>query len=78
MNALVYVLEMRNEKNYAGFSYYKNIANFEAFWRDKIFSKNLLFLGSENFLIFHSSAIFLRDKSFENQSFWMLWHGGRT
>ena len=38
---------MKNEKNYVGFSYYKNIANFEAFWQDKNFSKNLLFLGSE-------------------------------
>ena len=30
-----------------GFSHYKNIANFEVFWRDKNFSKNLLFLGSD-------------------------------
>ena len=39
----------RNEKRkkLRGFSYYKNIANFEAFWRDKNFSKNLLFLGSD-------------------------------
>ena len=37
---------MKNEKNYMGFSYYKNIANFKAFWWDKTFSKNLLFLGS--------------------------------
>ena len=39
----------RNEKRKKlhGFSYYKNIANFEAFWRDKNFSKNLLFLGSD-------------------------------
>ena len=38
----------RNEKQKKihGFSYYKNIANFEAFWWDKNFSKNLLFLGS--------------------------------
>ena len=37
---------MKNEKNYScGFSYYKNVANFEAFLRDKNFSKNLLFLG---------------------------------
>ena len=37
----------RNEKRKKlhGFSYYRNIANFEAFWRDKNFSKNLLFLG---------------------------------
>ena len=37
----------RNEKRkkLQGFSYYKNIANFEAFWRDKNFSKNLLYLG---------------------------------
>ena len=32
---------MRNEKKIPGFSYYKNIANFEAFWWDKNFSKNL-------------------------------------
>ena len=38
----------RNEKGKKlhGFSYYQNIANFEAFWLDKNFSKNLLFLGS--------------------------------
>ena len=38
----------RNEKRKKlhGFSYCKNIANFEAFWRDKNLSKNLLFLGS--------------------------------
>ena len=38
----------RNEKRKKlhGFSYYKNIANFEAFWQDKNFNKNLLFLGS--------------------------------
>ena len=38
----------RNEKRKKlhGFSYYKNIANFEAFWREKTFSKNLLFRGS--------------------------------
>ena len=38
----------RNEKRKKlhGFSYYKNIANFEAFWPDKNISKNLLFLGS--------------------------------
>ena len=39
--------EIKNEKKLHGFSYYKNIANFEAFWRDKNFSKNILFLGSE-------------------------------
>ena len=33
-------------KKQRGFSYSKNIANFEAFWWDKNFSKNLLFLGS--------------------------------
>ena len=38
---------MKNKKKLRGFSYYKNIANFEAFWQDKNFSKNLLFLGSE-------------------------------
>ena len=37
---------MKNEKKLHRFSYYKNIANFEAFWRDRNFSKNLLFLGS--------------------------------
>ena len=42
---------MKNEKKLHGFSYYKNIANFEAFWRDKNFSKNLLFLGSELWLL---------------------------
>ena len=38
----------RNEKRKKlhGFSYYKNIANFEAFCRYKNFSKNLLYLGS--------------------------------
>ena len=38
----------RNEKRNKlhVFSYFKNIANFEAFWWDKNFSKNLLFLGS--------------------------------
>ena len=42
----------RNEKRKKlhWFSYYKNIANFEAFWRDKKFSKNLLFLGSARVL----------------------------
>ena len=40
------LLEMKNEKKLHGFSYYKNIANFEAFWRDKNFSKNPLFMGS--------------------------------
>ena len=34
-------------KKLHGFSYYKNIANFEAFWWEKNFSKNILFLGSE-------------------------------
>ena len=61
MNALVYVnidtrafisekmKVARNEKQNKlhGFSYYKNIANFEAFWRDKNFSKTLLFLESD-------------------------------
>ena len=37
---------MKNEKNLCGFSYHKNIANFEAFCQDKNFSKNLLFLRS--------------------------------
>ena len=39
---------MKNEKKLCEFSYYKNIANLEAFWRDKIFRKNLLFLGKVN------------------------------
>ena len=38
---------MKNKQKIPGFSYYKNIANFEALWRHKNFSKNLLFLGSE-------------------------------
>ena len=37
---------MKNEKNLHGFSYCKKIANFEAFWWDKNFSKNILFLRS--------------------------------
>ena len=38
---------MKNNKNYLhGFSYIKNIANFEAFSQDKNFSKNILFLKS--------------------------------
>ena len=37
---------MKNEKNYEVFFYYRNIADCEAFWWDKNFSKNLLFLGS--------------------------------
>ena len=40
------LLEMKNEKKLRRFSYYKNIANFEAFWGDKNFSNNILFLGS--------------------------------
>ena len=36
---------MKNEKLH-GFSYDKNIANFEAFFWDKNFSKNLIFLRS--------------------------------
>ena len=48
----------RNEKQkkIRGFSYYKNIANFEAFWRNKNFSKNLLFLGSD--LIYYKFKFF--------------------
>ena len=47
------LLEMKNENNYINrFTYYKNIANFEAFWRDKNFSKNLLFLGSDGSLTY--------------------------
>ena len=30
---------MKNEKKLRRFSYYKNIANFEAFWRDKTLAK---------------------------------------
>ena len=37
---------MKKEKNYVGFPYSKNIANFEAFCQGKNFSKNLLFLRS--------------------------------
>ena len=39
----------RNEKQKksCGFSYYRNMANFEVFWLDKNISKNLFFLGSE-------------------------------
>ena len=44
-----------------GFSYYKNIANFEAFWQDKNFSKNLLFLGSE---IHHTIITHINDLYF--------------
>ena len=50
----------RNEKRKKlhGFSYYKNIANFEAFWQYKNFiKKNLLFLGSE-LPIFHAENSF--------------------
>ena len=36
---------MKNEKNYAGFSYYKNIANFEAFWWEKMLAKTSYFWG---------------------------------
>ena len=46
------LLEMKNEKKLHRFSYFKNIANFEAFWRDKNFSKNVLFLGSGLFAVF--------------------------
>ena len=65
MNALVYVdidqgihyekmKVARNEKQnkkLRRFTYYKNIANFEVFWRDKNFGKNLWFLGSEFLLL---------------------------
>ena len=40
------VVPNEKRKKLHGFSYYKNIANFEAFCWDKNFSKNLLFLGS--------------------------------
>ena len=36
------LLKLKNEQK----NYYKNIANFETFWWDKNFSKNLLFLKS--------------------------------
>ena len=35
---------MKNGKSNFGVSFHKNIANFEAFWGVKNFSKNLLFL----------------------------------
>ena len=57
MDALVYVgafigksescSKWKTKKKLRGFSYDKNIANFEAFCRDKNFSKNLIFLRSE-------------------------------
>ena len=37
------VAHNENRKKLRRFSYYKNVANFEAFWRDKNFSKNLYF-----------------------------------
>ena len=40
------VAQNEKRKKLHGFSYYKNIGKFEAFWRDKNFRKNLLFLGS--------------------------------
>ena len=58
---------MKNEKKLCRFSYYRNIANFEAFWRDKNFSKNLLFLGSVTwFLIF---IMFFNYTLFYKQNF---------
>ena len=42
------VAQNEKRKKLHGFSYYKKIANFEAFSRDKNFSKDLLFLGSES------------------------------
>ena len=45
------VAQNEKRKKLHGFSYCKNIANFEAFWRGKNFSKNLLFLGSDVHLI---------------------------
>ena len=38
--------EMKNKKKQHGFSYHKNMANFEAFLQDKNFSKYLSFLMS--------------------------------
>ena len=49
---------MKNEKKLHGFSYDKNIANFESFCRDKNFSKNLLFLRSEQ--LFYCCNSYLR------------------
>ena len=46
---------MKNEKKRRGFSFDKNIANFEAFCRDKNFSKNLLFLRSDWSSIFNNN-----------------------
>ena len=37
---------MKNGKSNFGFSFHKNIGNFEVFWGVKNFSKNLLFLRS--------------------------------
>ena len=53
-------------KKLRGFSYYKNIANFEAFWRNKNFSKNLLFLGCERFTSFFTITMYIQNMtSFE-------------
>ena len=63
----------RNEKRKKlhGFSYYKNIANFEAFWRDKNFSKNLLFLGSGAAIIFFSATDHTLDRR-HHEARWMI------
>ena len=58
----------RNEKRkkLRGFSYYKNIASFEVFWRDKNFSKNLLFLGSD--------YLHAKWKLSSSRILWLRWH----
>ena len=51
---------MKKEKNYAGtYSDFKKIANFETFWRDKNFGKNLLFLKSEKSRNFKNISVVL-------------------
>ena len=54
---------MKNEKKYMGFLIIKNIANFEGFWQDKNFSKNLFFLGSGNLPTFGFLANKLRENN---------------
>ena len=51
------------KKKLRGFSYYKNIANFEGFWRDKNFSKNLYFLGSDMLLFKTGTYHFFKKNS---------------
>ena len=52
------VAQNEKRKKLPGFSYLKNIANFEAFWRDTNFSKNLLFLGSELLFVLTTTKSF--------------------